>query len=626
MHSNNPRLSVGNVHLCFCLIVCTLLCVSTVATSPTYPSVEIVRSYSDVGTESPQITWHRDNFTKTAQFFATLQGVDGGEMEAEDNPFENTDNTLESIWVWCRYYELTGDNQYYPYVMNAWNYSIAHPAWLEDDSGKIYSSSWALVAEQRFRTVYNDWTYSWYANASLQFITNETGWEPAFFTAVTKVHIRGWAAGNVYRYSLFTGNDTARALALQMGNLTMSSIEANPTYLSTQGWALAGGTSMWGIWQSSMQENPDPSWMLTYGPLLSTEVTSPGMGGGQSQVGWEAWYAGGHLGIWDITGEDIYYLNYLNITDRQIAADGDDDGGLPTNYGEPDDTDESWVTSYRAYMILDEFERMPQGNPPRDADLQMAEIFGSDVLLDWSLSPDDAGGEMDVFAYEIYYSTNVQACEFGTTNFTLLDIVYSGTSDYIHSGAGSDLSNYIYYIGVRDYQAWRNASSVFAGKCSLHLDQGKNLMSIPFQTLYTDLSYVFQAVPLNSAWAYDFTNPADPWDNYDSSKPFADLSSIDETMGLWVDTASSTDFAVAGLIPQQPTIQIRSGWNLVGFPSKTNRTVGDLLSGISYDRVEVFDPLSPIYNLKPVGDTHMVQVGEALWIHALADGVIQIQN
>ncbi len=627
MQSSASKQFVGSVHLIAALIISIALIIPLVATSPSYRSSEIEKHNSESLPEQSLITWHEENFTKTAQFFASLQGVDGGEMEAEDNPFENTDNTLESIWVWCRYYELTGDNQYYPYVINAWNYSIMHPAWLEDDSGKVYSSSWALAAEQRFRTVYNDWTYSWYANASLQFITNETGWEPAFFTAVTKIHIRGWAAGNVYRYALFSGNDTARALALEMGNLTMASIEANPTYLGIEGWALAGGTSMWGIWQSSMQEYPNVSWMQTYGPFLKTVVTDPGVGAGRSQVGWEAWYAGGHLGLWDITGEDIHYLNYLNITDRQIAADGDDDGGLPTNYGEPDDTDESWVTSYRAYMILDEFSRMPQGNPPRDADLQMAEISpsGADVWLDWSLSPDDAGGEMDVFAYEIYYGTNNQSCEFGSTNFMLLDIVYSDTSDYVHFGAGSDQINYIYYITTRDYEAWRNASSVYAGKCVLHLDAGKNLMSIPFQTVFTDVPYIFQRVPLATVWAHDATDPIDPWKIYDSAKPFTDLNSVNEMMGLWADVNSSSDFAVAGLIPQQSSIQIKAGWNLIGFPSITNRTVGDLLSSISYDRVEMFDLLLP-YNLKPVGDTQYLEAGDALWVHALTDGVLLIQN
>ncbi|MCK4445249.1 MAG: hypothetical protein KAW09_11940, partial [Thermoplasmata archaeon] len=355
--------------------------------------------------------------------------------------------------------------------------------------------------------------------------------------------------------------------------------------------------------------------------------TTPGVGGGRSQVGWEAWYAGGHLGLWDITGENLYYLNFLNITDRQIAADGDDDGGLPTNYGEPDDTDESWVTSYRAYMILDELIRM-QGNPPRDADLQMAEISpgGNDVLLDWSLSPDDAGGEVDVFAYEIYHSTNDQSCGFGDMNFTLLDLVFGGTSHYIHSGAGSDLRNYTYHITTVDFQALSNASSIYAGKCAFQLNAGMNLLSVPFQIVLTDPSYVFQDVALKTLWTYDSTDPADAWKSLDTSKPYSELSSIDEKMGIWADVESSSIFFVAGLVPQQSSIQIRSGWNLIGFPSMTNSTVGDLLSGIIYDRVEAFEALSPIFNLKAVGGTYTIQVGEALWVHALADGVIQIQN
>jgi len=576
------------------------------------------------------MTWHLENFTKTAQFFATLQGADGGMMEAEDNPFENTDNTLESIWVWCRYYELTGDNVYYSYVLNAWNYSMVHPAWLEDDSGKVYSSAWALAAEQRFRTVYNDWTYSWYANASMQFISNVSGMEPNIlqFPFVARVHIRGWAAGNLYRYALNVGNETAKWEAIGYGNATMTEMEIDPARLSIESWALAGGTSMWGIWQSSMQEFPNATWMQAYGPYLKTEVTSPGSGPGRSQVGWEAWYGGGHLGIWDITRDDQYYLHFLNITDRQIAADGDDDGGLPTNYGDPDNTDESWVTSYRAYMILDEFNRMPQGNPPRVADLQMAEISpsGSDVVLDWTLSPDDVGGEMDVFAYEIYYSINTGSCGLGVAGYTRLDVVFAGTSDYIHMGAGLDLNNYTYRIMTIDYQAWKNASSVYGGKCALPLTAGSNLISLPFLTISSDVSSVFQIPTIESIWTYHPTDQSNPWRLYDPSKPFNDLSTVEETMGIWVEVESYTTLAVAGIVPGQTTIQIRTGWNLIGFPSMTNDTVGNILSGLTYDRVETFSSSSPVYNLKPVGDSYLIHAGQALWVHALIDGVVQIQN
>jgi hypothetical protein len=621
---------VGLIYKTMSLVFCIVLGLSGMASSPTLSdTIEIVNSNSDTVPSPAQMDWHLENSTKTAQFFATLQGLDGGMMEAEDNPFENTDNTLESIWVWCRYYELTGDNAYLQNVLNAWNYSIANPAWLEDDSGKIYSSAWALAAEQRFRNAYNNWTYSWYANASMQFIVNKSAWEPSLlFNLTARKHIRGWAAGNMYEYALDVGNQTAKWLAVGYGNLTMQEVESNPNILAQEGWALAGGTSMWGIWKSSMQEFPNVTWMQMYGPYLRTEVTNPGVGAGRSQVGWEAWYAGGHLGIWDITGDDVYYLNYLNITNRQITADGDNDGGLPTNYGEPDDTDESWVTSYRAYMILDEFNKIPSGNPPQAADLQQVDlsVSGTDVMLSWLPSGDDGAGENDVFAYEIYYSTNTQSCGYGVLNFTRLDTVFAGSTGYYHVGAGSNLDNYIYHIATRDFQAWRNSSTVYGGKCSFSLTAGENLVSVPFRTSSSLVSSVFQMSSLETAWTYDSSDATNPWKPFSREKPFNDLRVVNETMGIWVRVSSPDVFAVAGIVPDSTIIQIKSGWNLIGFPSMMNSTVGNILNIISYDRVEAFDPSSPIYGLKPVADSYLMQPGEALWVHSLLDGAIQIQN
>jgi hypothetical protein len=367
--------------------------------------------------------------------------------------------------------------------------------------------------------------------------------------------------------------------------------------------------------------------MQTYGPFLSTEVTTPGMGGGNSQVGWEAWYAGGHLGIWDITGEDLYYLNFRNLTDRQMAADGDDDGGLPTNYGDPDNTDESWVTSYRAYMILDEFNRMPSGNPPIPADFQKVELSLSqqDVVLDWTLSPDDGGGEADVFVYEIYLGRNGFFCGYGTFNTTPIAVVFAGTTSFVHIGGGTDFDNLFYYITTRDYQAWRNTSRVLGGKCNIMTIPSGNLVSIPFQTSYTDPASMIQLRQDGSLWAFDNGNQLNPWKSYSPPKPFNDLTYVDHSMGIWVFGPQSSLWTVTGIVQPQISIQINAGWNLIGFPSMTRRTVGDILSGISYDDVEAYMMFDP-YFLQPVNDTHMLTAGEALWVHALADGTIQIQN
>jgi hypothetical protein len=40
------------------------------------------------------------------------------------------------------------------------------------------------------------------------------------------------------------------------------------------------------------------------------------------------------------------------------------------------------------------------------------------------------------------------------------------------------------------------------------------------------------------------------------------------------------NLAIAGKVPSSTSIQLYEGWNFVGYPSLTNKTVGDALSGI----------------------------------------------
>ncbi|MGD9379118.1 MAG: hypothetical protein PVI51_00970, partial [candidate division WOR-3 bacterium] len=56
---------------------------------------------------------------QTAAFVASMQVSDpmdpefGGIIEGEDQlSVVETDNTQQAIWVWCRFYEITGDTSY----------------------------------------------------------------------------------------------------------------------------------------------------------------------------------------------------------------------------------------------------------------------------------------------------------------------------------------------------------------------------------------------------------------------------------------------------------------------------------------------------------------------------------
>lgn len=96
---------------------------------------------------------------------------------------------------------------------------------------------------------------------------------------------------------------------------------------------------------------------------------------------------------------------------------------------------------------------------------------------------------------------------------------------------------------------------------------------------------------------------------------------MNHTMGLWVNVTSDCNLTVAGAVPTNANIQLRSGWNLVSFPSfNSSYTVYDLKMDTGALRVEGYDPTPP-YHLRVLGDTEMLQAGYGYWVRVEADTV-----
>jgi hypothetical protein len=72
-------------------------------------------------------------------------------------------------------------------------------------------------------------------------------------------------------------------------------------------------------------------------------------------------------------------------------------------------------------------------------------------------------------------------------------------------------------------------------------------------------------------------------------KSGADLTDIDHTMGLWVYMSQVSHLKTVGVVPESTNINLYAGWNLVGYPSFTAKTVSNALSSISYDTVFTYD-------------------------------------
>jgi hypothetical protein len=302
---------------------------------------------------------HFFEFCQISGFEQPLQcevpGVNfGGEREEESGYYYNvieTDNTLEAIQVWSRYYQLTGDAQFNDEIQDAWIYAYQWPAWLE--GAGYYSShncAWALAAELQYRTTFGDSSHWNYAVSSANYILQTT----LPFTDPLNVMVTGWCCGNLYRYGEATGNPTYMNVAVERARQIINWVAVDPqNRLSLESWAMSSGTFVWGLCNSIFRSDPNlgQQWVATYGPMV--QVYEP------AQAGWSnAWnvaYCNAQGGMYDVTGDSRYQTNHLRLTQLLLSRDQDNDGGIPASAAGSQYTDASWTTCYLALMGCDRY-------------------------------------------------------------------------------------------------------------------------------------------------------------------------------------------------------------------------------------------------------------------------------
>ena len=90
-------------------------------------------------------------------------------------------------------------------------------------------------------------------------------------------------------------------------------------------------------------------------------------------------------------------------------------------------------------------------------------------------------------------------------------------------------------------------------------------------------------------------------------------------MGFWLHATENATLTVTGPEPVSTAVPLKAGWNLVGYPSLTERSISDALAATGYDMpVEGFNATHP-YHISPLADTYMMRSGEGYWIHVPAD-------
>ncbi len=283
--------------------------------------------------------------------------------------------------------------------------------------------------------------------------------------------------------------------------------------------------------------------------------------------------------------------------------------------GVPSSGDENWGTFYWANFTV--------APPPPDISVLppawvSAELVGGsfqDVRVIWGLSPDDpsVGGAADVDRYEVFKATVYDS---GGAGYAYLGQAPAGFSSFTASGDGhGDTNNYFYFVEAVDTNSNRGRATEQAGKFTKYLQADVNLVSTPLIPYDPSTSVQLQTLDYDKAWTYDAFDAIDPWKSHTSFKPYqGDFQTVNTKMGIWVNVLSAGYFTVAGTVPTSTSIQLISGWNLIGYPSFTNDTVQNALAGITYNRIEGYDVLDP-YQLSVRAPTDVIHTGDALWIH-----------
>lgn len=168
-----------------------------------------------------------------------------------------------------------------------------------------------------------------------------------------------------------------------------------------------------------------------------------------------------------------------------------------------------------------------------------------------------------------------------------------------------------------------------ANLTSQPLTVGWHLLSLPEVPNSTAPADVLASIDgsYDRVYTYDGCDVADPWKFYDPTNPGAsDLTTLDETMGFWLEMNSADTFTIDGTQPVMTDVPLCVGWNLIGYPLGLTLPVAGALSSIAgkYTRVFAWEPadgadpwaVNDVVVPEYANDLTIMEPGKGYWIYA----------
>jgi parallel beta-helix repeat protein len=168
---------------------------------------------------------------------------------------------------------------------------------------------------------------------------------------------------------------------------------------------------------------------------------------------------------------------------------------------------------------------------------------------------------------------------------------------------------------------------------STYLHQGWNLISIPLIQSNKSLGPVLRSIEgeYDAVQYFNASDKNDLWKHHQISKSsqLNDLTEINHKIGFWVHitTPGGILFTYSGKrLPQNQTITLYPGWNLVGYPSLSNKNRTEALNNLTFDTevdaIWTFDSLKQKW--EHISESDYLEVGRSYYIHVISKCIWEV--
>jgi hypothetical protein len=172
----------------------------------------------------------------------------------------------------------------------------------------------------------------------------------------------GWGASGLWMWGdTYPEDASMKTTAATIGGDVKAWIEAMPSRISYQQWAMTGAAPYYGVLGSYMKENPSElsAWVTEYGPMLGgwVDESTPATPNDWTdwRNAWNGWNMVAQFATSDILGPTAGASNLASANDilgKLVAQANPTTGAIPGSQQRPSTEAESWITAYMVYFGL----------------------------------------------------------------------------------------------------------------------------------------------------------------------------------------------------------------------------------------------------------------------------------